>query len=74
MSVFDRCAQVKERLVGGPTLMKKHREEYEVVYLRFPPLPAQDGSLQEYNLLGGQTSVTATQGERAREREREAEE
>lgn len=66
MSVLDRCAQVKDGLVGEPTLAKKHREEYEVVYLRFPPLPAQNGSLQENNLLGGQTSITATHGERER--------
>lgn len=27
------------------------------MYLGFPPLSAQDGSLQENNLFGGQTSI-----------------
>lgn len=51
------CRQVKERLVGDPTLAKTHREECEVVYLWFLPLSAQDRSLQEDDLLGGQTSI-----------------
>lgn len=50
--------QVTGRTVGDPTLAKKHREECEVVYLGFPPLPAQDGPLQENDLFGGQTSIT----------------
>lgn len=51
--------QVKEWLAQDPALVKKYREECEVVYLGFPPLSAQNGSLQENNLLGGQTPITA---------------
>jgi len=57
---------VTERLVGDPvyTLAKKYREECEVVYLGFPPLSAQDGSLQKHDLFGGQTSITERLGRR----------
>lgn len=50
-------------LVGDFTLAKKYMEECEVVYLGFPPLPAQHGSLQENNLFGGQTPVAEGWGE-----------
>ena len=32
--------EVKERLVGDPSIAKKNREKCEVVYLGFPPLSA----------------------------------
>lgn len=52
-----------------PEQTKKHRaEECEVAYLGLPPLSAQDGSLQENNLLGGQASVAEGCGQ---ERKRE---